>query len=259
MLLGETVNGTAKANVLAGTAFDDVINGLGGRDTLTGGFGDDTLNGGGDRDAMTGGAGNDTYHVDNAYDTVTELVNEGTDTVIGSIQTTLGANVENGAITGSNNIRLSGNALDNVLTGNAGNNKLEGFGGDDTIDGGAGVDTILGGLGLDRMTGGAGADKFVFQALAETGVGGLRDVITDFEHLTDKIVLNAIDANELRGANQAFAFIGGAAFGNVAGQLRAFVDGGNTIVAGDTNGDGIADFEIMVVGTPVLTSADFTL
>lgn len=259
VLVGETLTGTAKANVLDGGVFNDTLSGLAGRDTLNGGGGDDVLDGGKDRDALNGGAGNDTYHVDNAFDVVTELANEGTDTVISTIQLTLGANIENGTITGSNNIRLSGNALDNILNGNAGNNKLEGFAGNDTINGGAGGDTILGGLGKDTLTGGSGADKFTFQTLADAGFGVARDIITDFEHGIDRIVLNTIDANEIKGGNQAFVFIGGTAFGNVAGQLRSYLDGGNTIVAGDTNGDGLADFEIQLTGTPVLASADFLL
>ncbi len=34
---------------------------------------------------------------------------------------------------------------------------------------------------------------------------------------------------------------------------------GNTYVEGDTNGDGLAEFAIMLTGTVTLTSADFTL
>lgn len=137
-----------------------------------------------------------------------------------------------------------------MLTGNDGNNRLEGFDGDDHI---------LGGLGTDTMTGGLGADRFQFGSTAETGIGALRDVITDFEAGIDRIALNLIDANVLKANNQAFKFIGDSDFGHVAGQLRAYADSGNTVVAGDTNGDGIADFEIQLIGTHLLAGADFLL
>lgn len=43
---------------------------------------------------------------------------------------------------------------------------------------------------------------------------------------------------------QNFCWIGAAAFGGIAGQLRAFSSGGANFLAGDVNGDGVADFVI---------------
>ena len=259
VLVGETLTGDQFINTLTGGAFNDTIFGLANRDTLVGNGGDDILDGGVNRDVMIGGTGNDIYYVDNAFDVVTETAGQGTDTVISSVQMTLAANIENGTVTGANNIRLSGNALDNRLHGNLGNNRLEGFDGKYVISGGGGNDTILGGFGLDVMTGGAGADRFQFSALADTGFGVMRDVITDFEQGIDRIALNPIDANITKANNQAFSFIGDAGFGNIAGQLRTFTDGTNTVVAGDVDGDGIADFEIALNGIHTLSSADFLL
>ena len=117
-----------------------VFHGGGGNDVIMSGDGADTLDGGTGADAMTGGAGNDTYIVDDAGDTVTEALNEGTDLVQSSLSYTLGANVDNLTLTGSANINGTGNGDANVITGNSGNN---------TLDGGAGADTMTGGLGND--------------------------------------------------------------------------------------------------------------
>jgi hypothetical protein len=71
------------------------------------------------------------------------------------------------------------------------------------------------------------------------------DHILDFAPGTDKIDLSRTDANTLVAGDQAFTFIGSNAFSNVAGQLRAFQQGGRTGSSqGDTNGDGIADLVI---------------
>ena len=75
----------------------------------------------------------------------------------------------------------------------------------------------------------------------------------------DVIDLSAIDANSGLGGDQAFSFIGSGAFTNTAGELRFATVNGNTMVYGDTNGDGTADFAISVTGTHALTVDYFTL
>ncbi|RVQ64753.1 hypothetical protein EKN06_15225 [Croceicoccus ponticola] len=57
---GETINGDADDNIIAGLGGADTLNGSGGRDTLYGGDGDDTLDGGAGQDVLVGGAGHDT-------------------------------------------------------------------------------------------------------------------------------------------------------------------------------------------------------
>jgi len=76
---------------------------------------------------------------------ITELSNQGTDTVQSSVNFTLAriANVENLALTGLGNINGTGNSLNNTITGNVGNNLLNGGDGIDTLIGGAGNDTYI--------------------------------------------------------------------------------------------------------------------
>ncbi len=114
---------------------------------LTGNSGNNSLDGGIGNDIMKGGLGNDTYTVGVAGDVVTEALNAGTDTVVTSLNYTLGANVENLELTGIADLKGTGNALNNVLTGNDGKNLLSGLAGNDTLRGGAGNDTLNGGNG----------------------------------------------------------------------------------------------------------------
>ena len=142
---------------------------------------------------------------------------------------------------GSGNFVGTGNAADNVISGGSGN------------------DTITGGAGADQLSGGAGADLFVYATVADSGKAG-RDAVTDFSSLAgDKIDFHLIDANTGVAGNQAFTFIGLAAFSGTAGELRYAQASTNAGIAGDVNGDGLADFSLSLTGTHPLTTADFVL
>lgn len=148
--------------VASATAIQNLY-GKGGNDTLSGGLGADVLDGGTGIDTLKGGAGNDTYFVDNSADIVTELVNQGVD----SVKYTQGgdywlaANVENGEFEeGATAGYIGGNDLDNELKGNSANNLLCGDNGNDRIFGQGGADTLDGGSGVNILRGGAGDDTY---------------------------------------------------------------------------------------------------
>ena len=246
----DTLNGVEN---LTGSAFGD---------TLTGSAASNVLDGGKGGDIMAGGLGNDTYRVDDAGDRARENAAAGRDLVQASVTFTLAANVENLTQTGTAAINASGNGMANVLRGNAAANVLSGGGDVDQLFGGAGGDTLIGGAARDLLTGGLGADTFRF---GNGDFGGLStssaDMIVDFSHAEgDKINLAAVDANTTNGTgNDAFAFIGSDAFGQIAGQLRIASISGLTVLQGDTNGDGTADFWIRCNGAPALVTGDLVL
>ena len=68
-----------------------------------------------------------------------------------------------------------------------------------------------------------------------------------------------IDANAGAVGNQAFSFIGTAAYTGVAGQLRFLSDGVVTVIGGDVDGDGVSDFNIRLTGAISLVAGDFVL
>lgn len=136
-----------------------VIVGTPADDTLRGSHGDDTIDGAEGADRMVGREGNDTYLVDNLGDVVRERAHEGIDTVVASVDWTLGKHVENLTLSGSASLQATGNGLNNLITDNAGSNVLNGLDGNDTLSGGhvispSNVDKLIGGDGDDTVTAG---------------------------------------------------------------------------------------------------------
>jgi serralysin len=154
--------------------------------------------------------------------------------------------VEN-AIGGSGADTLLGNDADNRLVGNDGNDLLQGGAGLDTLIGGNGADTLEGGFGRDRLTGSPGADCFVFHDLKDSATRKTADVITDFEHGSDRIDLHGLGFSSIVGA------LSGAA-GELVVSLAT-----NTLLSGDLDGDGRLDFFVTLKGAVTLTAADFIL
>lgn len=148
--LGDNVeNLELTAGFLKGTG-----NALNNKITAFAGTFNDTLDGGAGADTLVGGAGNDVYYVDHVGDMITELSNEGKDTVYSTLDYTLGAELEHLVLQGSA-IMAKGNDLANSLTGNDKSN---------TLNGGKGADTMTGGLGDDSYTVDATTDVIVEKA-----------------------------------------------------------------------------------------------
>jgi len=163
---------------------------------------------------------------------------------------------------GSGNDTLNGHNLTNVLRGGGGNDTLFGDAGNDTLEGGTGNDVLRGGTGLDQLTGGAGNDLFTYSAVNESATGNV-DTILDFIKGEDRIDLSAIDANSATNGNQAFNFIGSAAFtaANQNGSVRWFYDNVNnvTVIEVSNDADVAAEMRIQITGRVELSSTDFVL
>ena len=154
-----TVTAATVAVNLTGNDGDNRLTGNAGANTLTGGAGNDTLDGGTGADKLLGGADDDLYLVDNAGDAVTELADQGNDSVRTTLASyTLTANVENLRYTGTAAFTGTGNALDNVMNGGNGGSKLDGGAGNDVLTGGTGNDSLMGGAGSDTLDAATGKD-----------------------------------------------------------------------------------------------------
>ncbi|MCG7392167.1 M10 family metallopeptidase C-terminal domain-containing protein [Microvirga sp. ACRRW] len=161
--------------------------------------------------------------------------------------------IEN-ALGGSGNDTITGNQGANSLKGNGGNDKLNGGGGKDVLVGGSGKDILYGGADGDTLYGSSGADVFLFRSAGDSPRSA-RDTIKDFKRGEDHIDLRPIDANTNAAGNQAFTFIGKAAFTGKAGELR-FLNG---LLSADVNGDMIADMQVNVAKLTGLAKSDFYL
>lgn len=218
--------------VLHGSPADDWFEGSRFDDQISGSVGDDRIFGRGGNDRLSGGSGEDRLLAGNGKDIV------------------------------------SGNNGADYLSGGHGNDILRGHKGADKLVGGRGDDKLIGGAGADQMRGGGGEDLFVFRDVSQSGPGAkARDVILDFQNgfglppeqqVRDRIDLSAVDA-VTGGADDAFSFIGTAAFSGTAGELRVVQSGGYTLVRGDVDGDGGLDFDIALKGLHNLSASDFIL
>ncbi|MGK9165422.1 M10 family metallopeptidase C-terminal domain-containing protein [Inquilinus limosus] len=228
----EWLRGSNFNDSLTGNGSDNRLSGLAGTDRLDGGAGNDQLIGGAGADILIGGAGADTALYDNASTGVAaSLTNPAVNT--GDAAGDTYSSIEN----------LVGSAFNDTLTGNSASNYLVGWRGNDTLNGRGGADILDGGLG---------ADTFVFSSIAETSTKA-PDRINDFSQSQgDKIDLSGI-------THGAGSFIGSAAFGHHAGEVRFDVSAAQTIVSIDANGDGTADAQIRLLGAITLTAGDFVL
>lgn len=245
----DTLIGDAAANTLSGGSGRDSLDGRDGNDTLDGGEGNDAIIGGNGDDVLRGGtgddqiwgnAGNDIFAGGAGADALAG--GAGIDTADysasgGGVSVDLGqllaqwGDAEHDTLNSIENV--TGSASWDVLIGGTGSNRLSGGGGDDWLTGGGGADDLLGGLG---------ADTFIYTTLADSSLTGT-DRILDFSTAeVDRINLSAIDASSQLAGDQAFVFVGDAAFSHVAGELRFEDD----LLQGDVDGDGLADFQISV-------------
>jgi Ca2+-binding RTX toxin-like protein len=189
-----------------------------------------------------------------AIDLVFENANEGTDTVVSSFSYTLGANsnLENLTLVGGGAINGTGNGLDNLIAGNCYANVLSGLGGNDTLFGDGGTDTLIGG---------AGGDYFRWDDPADAGLEtNFADSIVDFSFAAgDRIDLQAIDANIVGAGDQAFTFIGTAAFSGAPGELRYYHSGGDTFIEMQTGTALDVEGVIRLTGTQTPEASWFVL
>jgi Ca2+-binding RTX toxin-like protein len=237
--------GSAGANLLIGSDGNDILNGAAGNDTLDGGAGDDTLTGGDGNDNLDGGAGtdnmagglgNDTYTVDVATDVVTEALIAGTDSVVASLNYTLGANVENLMLTGAA-LNGTGNTLNNLITGNALNNLLSGLAGNDTLIGGAGNDNLNGGAGTDNMAGGLGNDTYTVDVatdvVTEALIAGTDTVQASLNYtLTANVENLELTGTALNGTGNT---LNNLITGNALNNLLSGLAGNDTLIGGAGN------------------------
>jgi hypothetical protein len=255
----DAIRGSSVKDVMNGAGGNDLLFGLAGNDRLSGSAGNDSLFGGTGTDTMIGGGGDDVYYVTDTTDVVTESLNAGYDTIWSTVNKTLNANVERLYLLGTA-ATGNGNDLDNEIYAGSVASALNGKAGDDYIVGSALKDKINGGTGADYVFGGGSADTFIFASLTEFGTSTW-DAIGDFSHAQkDRIDLRAIDPDAVTAGDQAFSFVGTAAFTvDSRFQVRYDTAFGNTTVQVDATRDGVADYSFILYGVTSLVAGDFLL
>jgi Ca2+-binding RTX toxin-like protein len=230
----------------------------------------DRVDGGGGRDAIVISAGSGLTHIQFGANALTSIESISVNKLYASDPTQLPSYefiLDNGNVAAGGTLIVNASSLANTtqtisIDGRAihdGNLILFGGAGNDTIMAGDGADLIIGGGLSDTLFGGPGADTFRYDA-ASNSTAAAPDLIGDFTSGTDKFDLSRIDANTNAAGDQAFTWIGGAAFNGVAGELRSYNQNGYIWVEGDTDGDGDGDLVITLhLGTVALVHGDFLL
>jgi Ca2+-binding RTX toxin-like protein len=277
--------GNDQKNILNGLAGNDQVYGGAGEDTLKGGLGDDSLDGAGESglfdpnaptaidgvDRLEGNEGDDTYYISD-NDVVVENFNEGSDTVISSLDNYLLANnVENLQLVGASlfsgfvptgiaamdsegsetimipnsgnktntlpeameeSLNATGNKLDNEIVGSNGRNAIAGSDGNDKLDGGGGDDNLYGDAGNDSLIGALGNDSLNGNEGNDNLDGGLGDDRLWGDGGNDK----------LQGGDGADILVGGDNNDMLAGDDGAdslYGDGGEDTITGGMGRDQI--------------------
>ncbi|MDF2233753.1 calcium-binding protein [Albimonas sp. CAU 1670] len=260
-VLDDFLTGFDKEDAIRGDRGDDLIFGHGAGDFLFGGDGDDRIEGGDGADLISGDAGRDKLFGEAGSDQLDG--GEGADKLEGAGGADLleGAEGSDALDGGGGNDTLNGGFGVDRLLGGGGKDALDGGDGDDLLDGGGGKDRLVGSLGSDLLHGGKAADRFVFLSVEDSPAGQELDLIDDFSRREgDRIDLTGIDARESTDKDDAFKFIGKAAFSERAGELRLkILDDGGQFVLADVDGDGRADFTLGVEADATLRAGDFLL
>ena len=211
------------------------------------------IDGGRGADTMDGGTGNDTYVVDQAGDQIHDCGFDTGDAVRAALpRYTLPDTVEN---------LFAWLGVDSVLTGNAANNLIFGYIGNDLLSGMDGDDGLVGGAGIDTLTGGAGLDGFAFGFVP---LADGADVITDFEHGVDRILLSAQAGDAFEGmqpgvlSSGLFKVIGA---GSVDTDDRILYDESNGALCFDADGSGAVQAVLFarLPSHPTLAADDFAV
>lgn len=259
--------GRISGQVTLGNGNDTAIGGAF-ADRFAGGAGNDELDGGGGDDVLLPGAGSDVVDGGAGSRDLLDYLGAGAVNVSLALGEASGSDAQGDILAGVEwlaggnfNDILAGDAFANTLFGRSGNDLLSGDAGNDLLVADIGNDTLVGGSGVDVLRGGVGADLFRFLAATDSGtVGAPRDRIMDFVRAqVDRIDVATIDANGALAGNQAFGFIGAAAF-TAAGQIRSQVINGNTFVFGNTDANlATSEFSLLVIGAVPLVAGDFIL
>jgi Ca2+-binding RTX toxin-like protein len=261
----ETIHGTSVDDVIYGYDYGGAtptvghisLFGLDGTNTLYAGSGTTALYGGPGVNTLVGGAGDDSFYVYSDQTTVTDNYTTGNNTLYAiGVNFTLPENVDTLYLSGPG-LTGTGNDQDDTIFGDGiyASTLIAGSG-NDYIVGGAGADTIVAGSGDDIMFGGGGHNTYIFKSVADMAPGSY---IGDFLSGQDKIDLSGIATS----AGQTLTFIGLSPFTGVAGQVNEVQNGSQTLLEGDLNGDGIADFQIAVYSpsgnAPTIEASDLVL